>query len=105
MGEGVQGTDTSPKLLDTLLFQVGLNFGLRAGQEHRHLRLGPTGQITFRSDPAGKLYLEDRQDVSKTNSGGILHRKVKPKVTRAYENSSVPERCPVSIYEKYISLR
>jgi len=40
-----------------------------------------------------------------TNAGGILHCKVAPKVTRAYENRLFPERCPVKIYQNYISLR
>ncbi|ESP01436.1 hypothetical protein LOTGIDRAFT_157620 [Lottia gigantea] len=28
-----------------------------------------------------------------------------PKITRAYENKEYPERCPVKMYEKYMSLR
>jgi len=48
---------------------------------------------------------DDQEDVSKTNAGGILHRKVAPKVTRCYENTSVPDRCAVRIYQQHMSLR
>lgn len=32
------GSNTHTKMLDTLVFSYGLNFVLRAGQEHRNLR-------------------------------------------------------------------
>lgn len=101
----ILGEDTPQKLLDTLLYQLGLNFALRAASEHRHLRYGHLSQINLSTDVDGKKYLEYREDVSKTNAGGILHRKVAPKVTRCYENTVYPDRCPVRIYQRYISLR
>lgn len=103
----IHGTDTSTpqKLLDTLLFLLGLNFALRAGQEHRNLRVGKYSQISVMKERKGLKYLEYKEDVSKTNRGGLQHRNVKPKVTRAYMNLRTPERCPVLIYEKYLSLR
>jgi hypothetical protein len=82
-----------------------LRFALRAGQEHRALRVGENGQITVKRGLQNRRYLEYHEDVSKTNRGGIQHRKIQPKITRAYENIAKPERCPVNIYEKYISLR
>ena len=39
------------------------------------------------------------EDVSKANAGGLKDRKVKPKVTRAYENKVNPERCIVRLYQ------
>ena len=102
---GILGTDTPQKLLDTLVYSLGLNFALRAGQEHRNLRVGALSQIKVVTDEHGTQYLEYREDVSKTNRGGLKHRKMDPKVTRAYANSANPGRCPIKIYEKYISLR
>jgi len=102
---GILGTNTPQKLLDTLLFQLGLHFALRAGQEHRNLRCGPLSQIKVKVDTEGRKYLEYQEDVSKTNPGGIFHRKVTPKITRAYGNTASPEKCPVRIYEQYINLR
>ena len=102
---GILGSDNPEQLLDTLIFQLGLNFALRAGQEHRNLRHGSLSQVQVKTDLKGKKYLEYAEDVSKTNTGGLAHRKVQQKVTRAYENNDTSQRCPVRIYEKYISLR
>lgn len=101
----ILGTDTPQKLLDTLLFLLGLNFALRAVQEHRNLRVGKYSQISVMKKRNGLKYLEYKEDVSKTNRGGLQNRNVKPKVTRAYMNIRTPERCPVLICEKYLSLR
>lgn len=49
----------------------------------------------------GTRFLEYREDVSKTNNGGLGHRKIVPKVT-VYENQTNTERCVFHIYEKYI---
>ncbi len=104
--KGLLGTDTPQKLLDTIVYSIGLNFALRAGQEHRNLRTGPTSQLKLiPSDDEGRRYLLYKEDVSKTNCGGLLHRKVEPKVTRAYENAACPERCIVRMYEKYLGKR
>lgn len=105
--KGILGTDTPQKLLQTLVYSIGLNFALRAGQEHRNLRTGPTSQLkVVESDIEGRRrYLMYTEDVSKTNCGGLLHRKVEPKVTRAYENPECPERCIVRMYETYMGKR
>lgn len=98
----ILGTDTPQKLQDTLLFLLGLNFALRAGQEHRNLRVGQYSQISVMKERNGLKYLEYKENVSKTNRGGLQHRNVKP---RAYMNLRTPERYPVLMYEKYLSLR
>jgi hypothetical protein len=103
--KGILGRDSPQQLLDTLLFQLGLHFALRAGQEHRNLRCGANSQIRVCSEPDGTKYLEYKEDVSKTNRGGLQHKHLQPKITRAYQNKVVPERCPVMTYEKYLSLR
>lgn len=100
----ILGTDTPQKLLDTLLYSLGLNLALRAGQEHRCLRVGVNSQLSIKQGD-GRRYIQYIEDVSKTNSGGINHRKLQPKSTRVYETPEVPEKCPVQILEKYLSLR
>ena len=102
---GQLGSESPKQLLDTLLYLFGLNFALRAGREHRNLRTGPLSQIKIYTSPSGRRYLEYTEDVSKSNTGGLRHRNVAPKVTRAYENLIKPERCVVNIYEKYMSKR
>lgn len=103
--KGFLGRDTPQKLLDTLLFQLGLHFALRARQEHRNLRVGTYSQISISMDASGTRYLGYKEDVPKTNRGGLQHRSLTPKVTRAYQNKSVPEKCPVLTCEKYLHLR
>lgn len=102
---GILGSDTPDKLRDTLLYLLGLNFALRGGQEHYCLRHGQNSQLHLGTDSNGKKYLEYIEDVSKCNPGGIKHRKITRKHTKAYENPASPNRCIVSLYQKYISLR
>lgn len=103
--KGMLETDSPKRLLDTLLYSLGLNFALRAAQEDRNLRVGENPQLTIKTSPNNVRYLEYKEDVSKCNPGGLNHRKVEPKVTRAYENLIQPERCVVKLFEKYMSLR
>lgn len=100
----ILGLNSPQKLLDTVVYTFGLNFALRAGQEHRQLRVGEHSQLHV-SEVDGRRFLEYREDVSKTYRGGIKQRKIEPKITRAYENLDNSERCPVRIYEQYMSLR
>lgn len=51
--KGVLGRDTHQKLLDTLLFQLGLHFTLRAGQGHKNLTVGTHRQISILIDASG----------------------------------------------------
>ena len=104
--KGILGTDTPDKLRDTLLFLLGLNFALRGGTEHYNMRYGDNSQLKLgKEKSSGRQYLEYTEDVSKCNSDGIHHRKLRRKQTRAYEKLERPERCIVSVFKKYISVR
>jgi hypothetical protein len=103
--KGILATDWPKRLPDTLLYSTGLNFALRAAQEHRNLRVGEHSQLIIKTSSNNVRYLEYKEDVSKCNSGGLDHRKVEPKITRTYENLAQPERCVVKMFEKYMSLR
>ena len=85
-----------------MVYLNGLNFALRGGVEQRSLRVGPTSQLSIGTNEEGR-YLCYRQDISKTNQGGLQHRNHSPKIVRAFENVESPERCIVKLYEKYIS--
>jgi hypothetical protein len=100
--KNILGDGNGKQLVETLVYLLGLHFALRGGQEHRRLRW-TNSQIALKYDDQGRKYLEYSEDVSKTNAGGLKERKVKPKVTRAYENSDAT-RCIVRLYEKYCSL-
>ena len=99
---GYLGNDNPEILRNTLVWVLGLNFALRAGQEHRNLRMKGC-QLSLGMDEDGKPYLEYNEDVSKTNSGGLAHARLKRKTVRAYENIDQPERCPVQLFKEYMS--
>ena len=69
-----------------------LNFGMRAGDKHRKLS---STNFSFHTDSEGREYLLYSEGVSKTNQGGLKHRKLTPRSRRAYANAECPERCVV----------
>ena len=100
--KGVLGTDTPRKLVDTLLFVLGITCALRAGKEHRSLRsLGFHSQFTYHLDSDGNHYIQYKEDLGlKTNKGGLKHTKVSPKIVNIYPIAN-REWCPVAIFFKY----
>ena len=44
------------------------------------------------------------QRIDEMSDGGLAHLRIKNKLVRSYENVEKPERCPVKLYKKYISL-
>ena len=99
------GAGNPTQLLHTVVYLLGLHFALRAGNEHRNLRHSPTSQLQLRRDSCGRRFLAYTEDVSKTQQGGLNHRKIAPKEVHAYENTSDRSRCLVTLYELYCSLR
>ena len=102
---GILGEETPIQLHHTVMYLLGLGFALRGGEEHRNLHApGFDPQITVQKGKGHKflLYQEDRK--SKTNQGGITHRKYQPRTARIYENTENSNRCPVRLFEKYTSL-
>ena len=105
---GTLGEDTPDKLRDTVLFILGINLALRAGDEHHDLqRDSPSknSQLSFERDGAsGKRCLVYREDtVTKTNDGGIGNMKKECKVVWIFPSQNV-SRCPVRLIDKYMSL-
>ena len=80
---------------------IGIYFGIRGGREHRKLSLR---NFAFDQDTDGNKYILYTERTTKSNQGGIKHRKVEKHSARAYANVENVGRCPVTIIEKYIKL-
>ena len=105
--KNILGKDTPDKLRQTVLFMNDVHFGLRAGDEHYDLHRNASGklsQFSFQRNQKGQrcvVYTEDT--VTKTNDGGLASLKKDRKVVWMYPSSDIT-RCPVRLFDKYISL-
>ena len=92
------------KLVNTLLYLIGVHLALHACEEHKVLKLGGFSQfkLKYNYDTDSK-YLEYTEHQSKNHQGGLKSLHSKPKVVRAFENKTQLEHCLVRIFEKYIA--
>ena len=67
------GGSNPKQLVDTILYMFCVHFALRAGVEHRSLRVGPNSQITVHVENSLK-YLLYKEDISKTRQGGLKQK-------------------------------
>lgn len=76
--KGIRSTDTADLLRDTLFFLLEHNFVLRGGVKHYNLRYGENSHLKLgKKKDFGRIILEYTEDVSKCNSGGIHHWRLK----------------------------
>ena len=105
--KGLLGEDSPDKLRDTVLFLIGINVGLRAGDEHQALRRHSpwkNSQITFQKNDKGvrcAVYTEDT--VTKTHDGGLNSMRRSKKISWIYPSKNI-SRCPVRLIDKYMGL-
>ncbi len=103
--QGVLGDDTPEKLVNTLMYLIGIHFALHGGDEHKALKVGLFAQIKLMYDEEQDVkYLQYQPTQLKNNQGGIKDMWHKPKVVKAYENLTNPDCCIVHIFEKYMGL-
>ena len=88
-GKNIFGSGDPECLLPTTFSLIGLNFGMRAGDEHR--KLGTTN-FSFHNDAGGRKYLLYSEAVSKKNQGALKH-KLCPRNCKANANFECKERC------------
>ena len=102
---GVIGLDTPQKLLNGVIYFLGIYLALRGVAEHNNLRRpGCNPQIKVTTDSRGIKCLVYREDpLSKTNQGGLNARAKESKVVYVYPTTDI-DRDPVTYYEKYCSL-
>ena len=105
--KGILGEDCPDRLRNTVLYLIGINLALRAGDEHYQLRRdfnGKPSQFSFERNEDGQRCLVYHEDtVTKTNSGGIKDLKKCRKVVWVCPSSNI-NRCPVRLVDKYMSL-
>ena len=94
--ENVLGSSNPQQLIDTLLYLLGVQFALRAKDEHKALQMG----IGYDAQ-SGEKFLEYRESQSKNHQGGLCDFCKPPKVVQAYENKEDPSKCVVNLYEHY----
>ena len=103
--KGVLGDSSPQQLLDTRVYLFGIHFAVRGVSEHRRLRAENSQIVGEKDKRTGLEYLEYREDISKTNAGGLKDDiKIRGKITRAYKNKADKKRCIVRLYNKYINL-
>ena len=100
--KGVLGDSSPQQLLDTLIYLFGIHLALRGGSEHRRLCLENLQIVKGKDKRTGLEYLEYRENISKTNAGGLTDRKIRGKITRAYENRADKKRCIVRLYDRLL---
>ncbi len=100
--DGILGDSTPQKLLFTLMYLLGLQFALRAGEEHKSLKIGK--QLSLQLDPeTGGECLVYVEHTAKNNQGGLSAMKVSGKRLKAYPNVDNPDRCLIRIFKKYVA--
>ena len=105
--QSLLGEDTPDKLRNMVLYLLGINLALRAGDEHYALR-HPGGctlsQLSFETNTLNQKCLVYREDtVTKTNRDGFRVMKKARKIVWIKPNSNF-QRCPVCFVEKYLNL-
>jgi integrase len=102
--DGHLGIDSPKKLLATILYLIGIHFGLRARKEHRQLRFGNNSQFQILGDHVTKQsVLRYTEDCQKTRNGGLHERNIEPKVIDRYETDN-PHNI-VKVFKCYVSHR
>lgn len=103
-GKKLLGSDCPKKLTRTLLYLISINCGLRGGQELRQLKWGEGSQLTLQKLPDGTEVLNYKEDISKTNKGGLRDHHIEPKCFNIYP-AKVEERCLVQLFKRFAHLR
>jgi hypothetical protein len=101
--KGILGDDSPRKLIETLIYLLGLHLSLRAAKEHRDLVFGEDSQLELVEMDGECIKYTER--ISKNRTYGLKHSTMDPKTTFIYPNTANSFRCPVRLYKKYITHR
>ena len=96
---GQLGDKTPKSIIATLWWQLTQHFGLRGRQEQHSIKVE---DFSFRKDETGASYIVYAEGIIKTRQSG-LHQKSWLQLPKMFETQS--ERCPVKLFQKYLSKR
>ncbi len=100
---GILSSETPERLVYTLLYSLGVQFALQAGEEHKSLKIGK--QLSLEKDVnTGEDFLQYVEHTAKNNQGGLSAMKSGGKVLRAYCHTD-SDRCVIQLYKKYVAAR
>ena len=94
---GQLGDKTPKNIIATLWWQVTQYFRLQGRQEDHSMRVE---DFSFRKDETGASYIVYAEGLTKTRQSG-LHKKSRLQLPKMFETQS--ERCPVKLFQKYLS--
>ena len=97
---GQLGVQTGQSLTNAMWFLLTQHFGLRGRQEHHAMKVE---DFVFKTDDDGNKFITFREGMTKTRGGG-LHKKERLVVPKMFESGD-RERCPVMIFETFLSRR
>ena len=97
---GQMGMSSPYAIINSLWWLLTQHFGLRGRQEHHDMMLE---HFTFKEDGDGCKYITFAEGITKTRQSG-LHLKQRLVVPKMFETKD-PQRCPVTIFNLYISKR
>ncbi len=101
---GLLSDDTPEKLVNTLLYLIGVHFVLRACEEHKALKVSGFSQFKLKFDYNSDIkYLEYTEHQSKNHQGRLKSLHNKPRVVCAFQNKENPEHYLVRLFEKYLA--
>ena len=105
--EEILGEDSPDTLCNTVLYLLGVNLALRAGDEHYCLRRdvpGQDSQLSFRRNLKGVRCLVYEEDtVTKCNDGGLNQMRKQCKIVWVHPSENIT-KCPVRLSDNYIGL-
>ena len=102
VGKIFSGSENEEILCCSQVWVFGMQFAMRAGQDHRYLTF-KSSQLSLEQIDSRCQFLQYMEIIGKTKNRGLCHQRDKSKVVGASKNLINPEHCPVELYKKQMS--
>ena len=101
----ILGDDSPRKLLDSLIFSIGIHCCLRACSEHRNLSCKNLYLESTNASGNMEEVLVHNEIFSKNRQHGVSSCRVEPKSIVIHKNKIDPQRCLIRLYKEYMKHR